>query len=306
MTIEAQAERATFVPEMGLQCFRYRTGSLDIITGPDNVGVWRENPFQSGMPILFPWPGRIAGGRFTYAGCELRVPINEPGRGNAIHGLIYNRRFVVKRRGPYYLTAELDSAADPELGGIWPYPFLLGIDYEIGSGLRMRASVVNTGTSAMPFGLGAHPYFHAPLSGHTGRQSMMLKVDADSRWELNEGLIPTGRREPVAGDYDLRQPVKLDGKSFDDVFVRCNSSADGPVARLIYPATRLAVELWAAPAFRDIVVYVPPDRDVVALEPYTCAPDAFNLAARKIPGGMIELAPGARFEASFEIRLSAP
>ncbi len=306
VTIEAQAEQATFVPDAGLQCLKYRVGSLDIIAGPDSADDWREHPFRSGIPILFPWPGRVAGGRFRFSGREVRLPINEPARGNAIHGLVYNRRFSVKPRGPYYLSAELDSASDPELTAIWPYPFRLGIDYEIGSGLRMGASVVNTGTSAMPFGLGFHPYFHAPFGGRAGRQSVMLKVDADSRWGLDAGLIPTGQRDPVAGDFDLRCPVALDGKSYDDVFLRSNPSADAPAARLVDPATRLVVELWAAAAFREVVVYAPPDRAVVSLEPYTCAPDAFNLCARGIPAGMIELAPGARFEASFEIRLSAP
>jgi aldose 1-epimerase len=306
VTIEAQAEQATFVPNAGLQCLKYRVGSLDIIAGPDGVDVWREHPFRSGIPILFPWPGRIAGGRFTFGGREVRLPINEPARGNAIHGLVYNRCFSVKRRGPYYLSAELDSASDPELTAIWPYPFRLGIDYEIGGGLRMRASVINTGSSAMPFGLGAHPYFHAPLRGRAGRESVMLRVDADRRWKVDAGLIPTGECEPVAGDFDLRRPVALDGKSYDDVFLRSNPSADAPAARLVDPMMRLAVELWAAPAFREVVVYAPPDRAVVSLEPYTCAPDAFNLSARGIAAGMIELAPGARFEASFEIRLSAP
>ena len=67
----------------------------------------------------------------------------------------------------------------------------------------------------------------------------------------------------------------------------------------------MALELRAAPIFRTLVVYAPPSPDVVALEPYTCGPDAFNLAARGIDAGMLELLPGARFEASFELRLSA-
>ncbi len=306
VTIEAQAEQAMFVPDLGLQCLGYRVGSLDVIAGPGSIDDWREYPFRSGIPILFPWPGRIAGGRFTFAGRECVLPINEPTRGNAIHGLVYNRRFRMNRRGPYYLSAELDSASDPELARIWPFPFVLEIDYEIGNGLRMRASVTNSGTSAMPFGLGAHPYFHAPLGNRAGRESIALTIDADRRWELDAGLIPTGRCEPVTGDYDLRRPAMLDNRAFDDVFMRSNSSASTPAARLVDPAMRIAVELWAAPAFREIVVYAPRERNVVSMEPYTCAPDAFNLAARGISAGMLVLAPGARFETSFEIRLSVP
>ena len=75
---------------------------------------------------------------------------------------------------------------------------------------------------------------------------------------------------------------------------------------------KVAVEVRADDAFGDFVVYVPPDSPVVAIEPYTCAPDAFNLAARGIAAGMRELAPGCTFEAgsksgsaSFELRVAA-
>jgi galactose mutarotase-like enzyme len=80
---------------------------------------------------------------------------------------------------------------------------------------------------------------------------------------------------------------------------------------MIDPALKLAVEVRADPAFGDFVVFAPANNpqangQVVALEPYTCAPDAFNLAARGIDSGTRELAPGQTFEAGFEIRLSAP
>ena len=84
------------------------------------------------------------------------------------------------------------------------------------------------------------------------------------------------------------------------------SNDDRPRARLIDPSLKVALEVRADAAFEDFVVYAPPDNAVVALEPYTCAPDAFNLAARGVAAGMRELAPGQTFEAGFEIRLSAP
>ena len=79
-----------------------------------------------------------------------------------------------------------------------------------------------------------------------------------------------------------------------------------PRARLIDPSLKIAVEVRADAAFGDFVVFAPPNSPVVALEPYTCAPDAFNLAARGVAAGMRELAPGQTFEAGFEIRVSIP
>jgi len=286
----------------------YRVGTLEVIAGPPAPEDWREHPFTSGIPILFPWPGRVAGAQFDFAGRRVTLPVNEPARGHAIHGLAWNSAYRVARRGPYYLRAELDSSASPELSSSWPYRFRLELDYEIGGGLRCKAIVRNTGDAVMPFGFGAHPYFHAPLTARGTRQSLRVSVPpAVSRWPLDASLIPAGAPQALAGKHDLRAERVLGEESYDDAF-RLDPARDPaePCARLIDPAARVAIELCADSPFGDLVLYAPPGRPVISLEPYTCAPDAFNLAARAIASGMRELKPGESFEAGFEIRVSAP
>jgi aldose 1-epimerase len=305
--IEAQAERAIIVPGAGFQCFSYKVGALDVIAGPPSPESWLAHPHRGGVPLLFPWPGRIAEARFTFAGREYRVPVNEPARGNSIHGFACEKAFRVVRRGPYFISAILDSAEHPELALVWPWPFSLELDYEVGNGLRLRARIANTGDSTMPFGFGAHPYFHAPLSPPGARAAMLVQLDADARWPLDANFIPTGVTESLAGKYDLRAPRLLDSLTYDDAF-RMSTPADSakPRARLIDPAAKVAIDVLADSSFGNFVVYAPPESPVVALEPYTCAPDAFNLAARGIEAGMRTLAPGRVFEARLELRLSAP
>ncbi len=304
--IKAGTERALIVPEAGCQCFSYKVGAPELIAGPVSEDAWRAHPHRGGIPILFPWPGRIAKAQFTFDGRKYQVPVNEPARGNAIHGFACEKAFRVLRRGPDFVSSILDSAEHPELETIWPWPFALEIDYEVGGGLRLRARIRNTGASAMPFGFGAHPYFQAPLTAAGSRGAMMVQLDADARWQLDSHLLPTGATEPLAGSYDLRAPRQLEALTYDDAFRMAPSSdAQKPRARLIDPSGKIALELLADPAFRDFVVFAPDDNPVVALEPYTCAPDAFNLAARGVDSGLRELAPGAAFEAGFKIRLSA-
>ncbi|MDO8431232.1 MAG: hypothetical protein Q7S58_02350 [Candidatus Binatus sp.] len=307
IAIEAQAERAVIVPDAGFQCFSYKVGALDVIAGPTSPESWRAHPHRGGIPILFPWPGRIAGAHFTFDGREYRVPMNESARGNSIHGFACEKPFRVARRGPYFISAILDSAEHPEIAAVWPWPFALELDYEIGNGLRLRVRIRNTGDTAMPFGFGAHPYFHAPLDPSGLRAAMLVQLDADARWPLDSRFVPTGATESLAGKYDLRAPRRLDSLTYDDAF-RMTTPSDSakPRARLIDPAGKIAIDVLADPAFRNFVVYAPPDNPVVALEPYTCAPDAFNLAARGIDAGMRTLRPGELFETGFEIRLSAP
>jgi len=313
ITLEADSERAVIVPDAGCQCLGYRAGTLDVIAGPANPDAWREHPHRGGIPILFPWPGRVAGACFTFKGREYRLPVNEPARGHAIHGFACERAFRVTRRGPHFVTAILDSSDYSDLNSIWPWPFVLEIDYQVGNGLRLKARITNTGGSVMPFGFGAHPYFHAPLNPTGLREAMLIQLDANARWPLDARLIPSAAAEPLAGKYDLRAPRPLGADTYDDAFRMApiaertaDIDASAPRARLIDPSLKIALEIRADPAFCDFVVYAPADSPVVALEPYTCAPDAFNLAARAIAAGMRELAPGETFEAGFEIRLNAP
>src|SRR5215472_3486233 len=301
IVLEAQSERTVIVPEAGCQCLSYRVGQLELIAGPARPEDWHAHPHRGGIPILFPWPGRVANARFTFKGREYRLPVNEPARGHAIHGFACERAFRVARRGPYFVNAVLDSSDHPDLKSIWPWPFVLEIDYEVGNGLRLKARVTNTGDSVMPFGFGAHPYFHAPLGAKGTRGAMQIQLDAIARWPLDAGLIPTGVAEPVAGKYDLRSPRTLGADTYDDAFRMAPASDERPRARLIDPAAKVALELRADSAFGEFVVYAPPDNPVVALEPYTCAPDAFNLAARGTAAGMRELGPGQKFDAGFEI-----
>ena len=308
ITLEAQSECAVIVPGAGCQCLSYRTGTLDVIAGPVNPDAWREHPHRGGIPILFPWPGRIAGARFTFEGREYQLPVNDP-HGHSIHGFACERAFRVTRRGPYFVTAVLDSTDYPDLNSIWPWPFTLEIDYEVGNGLRLKARINNTGDSVMPFGFGAHPYFHAPLNPQGSRDAMLVQLDANARWPLDARFVPTGASAPLDGKYDLRAPRPLGADTYDDAFrMAAISTGDAsmPRARLIDPSLKIAIEVRADTAFGDFVVFAPPNSPVVALEPYTCAPNAFNLAARGVAAGMRELAPGQTFELGFEIRLNVP
>jgi aldose 1-epimerase len=306
VTIEAQNEAASFVPDIGCGCLGYRVGALEVIWGAANPEALAAKPHSSGIPILFPWPGRIAHAKFSWKGKAVALPVNEPMRGHAIHGLVCDRPFRVARRGPYYFTAELESTADTELTAKWPYPFRLTLDYEIGKGLRLTAAVTNTGTEPMPFGLGIHPFFRAPLAPDSTRENLRIQLASAHRRVLGEGLIPTGQDEPVSGKYDLRSGPALDGESYDDDFRAPTPDADGMLSgRLIDPGLKIAVQVRADSSFGDWVIYAPLDRPVVSIEPYTCASNAFNLAAREIDAGARELAPGANWQGEIELRVGA-
>jgi aldose 1-epimerase len=55
------------------------------------------------------------------------------------------------------------------------------------------------------------------------------------------------------------------------------------------------------PIFREIVVFTPPGRAAVCIEPYTCPTDAINLTARGIDCGWRTLGPGSEFHTWIDI-----
>ena len=40
--------------------------------------------------FVAPWPNRIADGRYSFDGADYELPINEPERGTALHGLVFD------------------------------------------------------------------------------------------------------------------------------------------------------------------------------------------------------------------------
>lgn len=70
----------------------------------DGVPLVREFPAETRRAmyagaILAPWTGRLAAGRYTFQGRTHQLPIDEPQRGTALHGLVAKRPWdIVQHR----------------------------------------------------------------------------------------------------------------------------------------------------------------------------------------------------------------
>jgi aldose 1-epimerase len=56
--------------------------------------------------------------------------------------------------------------------------------------------------------------------------------------------------------------------------------------------------------FRECVVYTPPHREAICIEPYTCVPGALELDRRGIAAGLRMVPPGDSFRAVVEISVA--
>ena len=145
-------------------------------------------------------------------------------------------------------------------------------------GLTVTLTAVNAGTGPLPFGAGFHPYLRA---GTPTVDDVRLTVPADIWLPVDERAIPTGERRPVEGDLDLRGGRPVGAAVLDHCFTGLLRDPDGR-ARVVLKGPSAATTLWMDEAFGHVMVYtgdtLAPDRRRrgLAVEPMTCAPDAFN------------------------------
>lgn len=147
-----------------------------------------------------------------------------------------------------------------------------------------------------PAGAGWHPWFGRDVRrGHDVR----VCVEAGEVYQL-EDMIPTGEIRPVRGEEDLRRCPAIGDRRLDT----CYRGVTGPL-RLRWGEVELTMTSSANVA--HAVVYTP--AHAVAIEPQTCAIDAFNLAARGVANtGVSVVEPGRPLvaETAWRCTIGAP
>jgi aldose 1-epimerase len=299
---------ARVLPDLGFNCFEFRAvvngqivDVLDSVPGFENGG---ERPSRSGIPILFPFPNRIRGGRYSWKGKDYELPQND-NKGNAIHGFCFDRPWRVIERGENHVTGQFQLSVDaPDRLAFWPADFLIEVDYELfHNRLRANFRIQNPGQTSLPWGLGTHAYFKLPLSPDSRVDDCTVEAPVSKYWELVNSL-PTGRILPVDEDRDLRDGAYLNLIKLDDVLTGVD--CDGPQFDCIVldEAAGLQVTQICPPIFREIVAFTPPNRNAVCLEPYTCVTDAINLEQQGIDAGLRVLGPGSEFHTWIDLVVS--
>lgn len=290
--IRSGSTLARVYPQIGFNLFSLIIDGYDYIRSergfpPDG------KPTHSGVPILFPWPNRIAGGRFTFEGREYLLPVNEQATGASIHGYAVDRPWRVIDSGPDFVTGEFVLSVDAP-GCDWPADAGLRTTYRVDSAtLICTSEVFSNDGRALPFGLGFHPYFKVPGPF----DQWLLHVDAGKHWELTN-MMPVADAVDVPAALDFRAPRRLGDQHLDDVLTGLPATT-GVSARAQLRSLAATLTVASDEAFRDYVLFTPAARDSVAIEPYTCTTNAANLPAAD--SGWRVLEPGQR--AVFEWRV---
>jgi aldose 1-epimerase len=250
-----------------------------------------------GAPLI-PWPNRLKDGRYSFDGADYRVALSEPAAGNAIHGFT--------RWWPWQALARESDRVDMgvRLYAHPGYPFTLELRIEYGldaDGLSVTTTASNIGERACPYGTGQHPYLSAgggPIDGCT------LELPVATRILLDERSIPAGSESVDGSSYDFRKPRALGEQVLDTPFTDLERDASGmATARLTAPDGSSA-ELWVDERYPFLQAFtgdtLSPERRRrgLAIEPMTCAPNAFQSG-----DGLVRLEPGESFTARWGVRL---
>jgi len=297
-------------PGFGFNCIRWQVQGQDLLF---RAADWDENPLptRSGVPILFPFPNRIRNGLFVHQGRSYQLPKNDSTHLNSIHGFSPRNRWRVvgygARTNEAWVHADFRISSEaPEAADFWPGDGILSVVYRLTpEALRIEMRVKNLGDSAFPFGVGLHPYFRFP-STDSDCSRHVLHAPARSIWPLKANL-PAGDLQPVPDELNWNRPRRLGETELDSVYgnlgvIRSDNEGLLQRASLGHDEQTGQIEVWTSAEFRESVLFTPPHRNAVCIEPYTCVTDAINLQSQGIDAGWKELAPEGEWSGVVEFR----
>jgi len=276
-------------------------GPRDVLWAPDDYSTAAGRPSAGGIPILCPYPGRLASTTMAFRGRSFTLP---PGDqfGRPIHGLAHDRPWRIVEQHGNRLVAEFRLSLDAsDAVDSWPADFTLTAIWTLFPD-RLDLDLDLLGHGAMPAALGLHPYHPVPVIPGGDRDACQIEIPA-TRFQPQEQLLPVGDTVPAGERIAFPGRVPLGGVSLDDPFCGLTPGGEGAaagsfVARVIDPDSGATIRAEWSEAFQACVIFTPPHRRAVCIEPYTVLPgwSSFSAAA-----GWRELEAGERLGGRYSV-----
>ncbi|MDH3658687.1 MAG: aldose 1-epimerase [Alphaproteobacteria bacterium] len=285
VSIEHGPYRLELCPKGGGCITAFRYDAIDLLR-PATDEYWQTyEPRAAGSFPLVPFSNRIADGRAVFEGETYQFPINMPPEPHSIHGDGWKAAWTVENAGP--ARAILVHAPSDT-----PFPYAAKQIFELSDeGLVASLEITNTGERRIPAGFGHHPYF--PRT-----DDLTLEMALPEVWLPDERHLPV-RKEPVPEAWDFSTPKRL------APLVELDHDFTGGEVRAVlqWPKAGIRLSIDTDPIFRHMVVFVPPGRDYVCVEPVSHVGNAVNLAADgRADTGIETLEPGETLEGAMTFR----
>src|SRR3954466_13772621 len=120
---------------------------------PRGAGYAEDQQASAGRgQLLAPWPNRIRDGAYSFGGRDLQLPLSEPSRGNASHGLVRWAAWTLLERTRSSVSQGYRLMSQTG----YPWTLDLQVLHDISAeGLTVSVTATNLGTDAAPYALGS-------------------------------------------------------------------------------------------------------------------------------------------------------
>jgi aldose 1-epimerase len=269
LTLRLGDSAVLVAPESGGAIAGWTRGPVRLLRMPRPDAVLHGDVHGMACFPLLPYANRIGQGQFDWDGRTYTLRRNLPGHPHSLHGVGWQRSWQIDALTDASIHMRLQYQPSDDGAKDWPFAFDAAQQIVLNEGgLRITLSLTNRHPTAVPAGLGLHPYF--PRG--TGAS---LRFDAAGVWLNDPTVMPrTHVAVPAAWDHASGQPIG--SIALDNCFTNWPHRAT-----ITWDGHGIAIE--ADTLFHDLQVYTPPGEDFFCAEPVSHRPDAIN-TLRDHPG----------------------
>ncbi len=256
-----------------------------------------ERDLEGGKPaffggdILAPWPNRLRDGEYIFNGKRYQAFVNEEKWSTALHGLVFDLQWKVVDKSENFISL----ATTLDASEAYPTSLDFLVSYELTSdGLIWTIQAENVGEDAAPYGVSVHPYLIADSSASIN--DCTLSLTAGEYMTIDDRHLPI-ELDSVRGVFDFNGGAVIGDRYIDAAF----NTEPSPRIELTAPS---GLGVWMEGDENSLWVQIhTADRDghvsgrkSLAVEPMTCAADAFNTE-----DGLLIIEPGEFHVIEFRI-----
>jgi len=294
----SSGNRFVVVPELGgiVRQLSLRKGNtlFSVLKTPGTPDTLADDT-QSSSELLFPFASRIPGGKYTFFHKEYELAQNDPTHASAIHGLVRKQNFHLSEQGLHDDEASIKLHYDLRNAIGYPFDIDFSVKYSLTADgkFSLTYEAKNVGNEPAPVMFGWHPYFRL---GNEMVDAWKIDIPSDEIVSFDDDMIPVGKEQfPISG------PTLLFKKVLDNCFI-VKANGETAVTKLISDnqhVTLVIEQETGEGKFNHLVLYTPPERDCVGIEPLTANVNSFNNGE-----GLNVLAPGNSIKGTIRISLT--